>query len=323
MKRTVQSRTRRFACGKPTASTVLDPDYSYNYHQTTPRVSGQDGRYVVSYLRTVNKGTPNDTIYGSEVRALRFDWAKQHTKPVNVRPSRLLAGSASAPPNQFRLGASAYDTNTRSHWAVTWVKNALTTMAGSDVYVARLGYSAGVVENVTVHDTKMDGDAPAVTFNPNLQEFPITYAVRNSTQSTSNIVYGRRFVYDPAAQSVPYGFAGGGTISSTRPLAGDEFFTVKLASKVPNTPVFLIVSLRRLDLPLGELGMPGCTLYADPFLGFLLFGDTDKNGVAAFKLALFDFPAFKWDVYFQYFFVSPKANTAGVLATQGLRAQIR
>jgi hypothetical protein len=309
--------------GKPTASTVLEPDPGYNYHQTTPRVSGQDGRYVVSYLRTVNKGTPNDTIYGSEVRALRFDWTAQGTKPVNVRASRLLDGSASAPANQFRLGASAFDTKTRSHWAVTWVKNALTTMAGSNVYVARLGYSAGVVEKVTVHDTQMDGDAPAVTFSPTLQEFPITYAVRNSTQTTSHIVYGRRLAYDPAAQSVAYGVAGGGTISSTRPLAGDEFFTVKLASKVPNTPVFLIVSLGSLNLPLGDLGMPGCALYADPFLGFLLFGDTDKNGNAEFTLPLFDFPAFKWDVCFQYFFVAPKANAAGVLATQGLRAQIR
>jgi hypothetical protein len=203
------------------------------------------------------------------------------------------------------------------------VKNALTTMAGNDVFVARLGYSAGVVEMATVHATKMDGDAPAVTFSPDLQEFPITYAVRNSSRTTSNIVYGRRFGYHPDARSVPYGSAGGGTITATRPLAGDEFFKVRLTSGKPLTPALLVVSLMPYNMPLEGLGMPGCTLYADPLLGFVLPAATDKNGIVEITLPLFDYPAFKWNVYLQYFYVAPKANPAGLLATQGLCAQVR
>ena len=47
------------------------------------------------------------------------------------------------------------------------------------------------------------------------------------------------------------------------------------------------------------------------------------DGIAEITLPLFHDPAFKWNLGLQCFFLSPKADPAGVLATQGLCARVR
>jgi hypothetical protein len=293
-------------------STTL-PHASLPNYKHSPRLAGRDGRYLLSFLT-------NTTLngYGTALHVQRFDWPDSANAPTYLGPVRAIAQ------NTFDLfqGGVAFDTVSASHWAVVWGQGR--DVGTSDVYAARVGYTGGTVELQTVYARPTTGaQSPSVTFDQRAESFPIAYCT-HELGTPLLPVYSVRLTYPANAVSVLYGTGCGGTIGSTIPDAGSEFFRVTLAAGAqnPNQPAALFAAFQPSSIDLAVLGMPGCILNANPVVTFGMA--TNASGSASLTLPLQDAPVFLGDLYFQWAFLSPAVSwPLKVATTRGLRAQVR
>lgn len=280
-------------------------------HKLQPQVSGRNGRYCVSMVRS-NTRTSNGGGFGSEILVERFDWPENAATPTKLGPNTL---DASAPAD-FINGGLAFDDNSASHWALVYQRGGYTV---GNCFVRRVGYSGGNTEVATLYSGPNGAYSPAVAFNDDANEFQCVYASTDNPPTGQN-VYGHRFIYPTTAINVGYGTGcGPGSISATNPFAGSEFFRVFL-SGVPNpTLAVLIVCGGTANIPLDGLGMTGCTNLID--LGIQFGSIVTTNNVAGFPLP--DSPLFTGNVYAQWAYFDAGLNPAGLGATSALRIQVR
>ncbi len=286
-------------------------------HKHRPLVEGNGGRYMVAYQVSRNLGTKHSSPLGGQVQVQRFDWRENSSPPLK-KTMRIINGS-SASTSGYWIGGIGYDTNSRSHWAVVYRR-------GNDVLAARVGYTGGIVEHVTVYNTNLTGYAPAVTFNDDANEFLVAFAVSDPKAPFRYPVYGTRFTYRPTAKTFLYGTGCKGNIFATKPNAGSEFFQVYLSGGAKGKPAILWLSLKPYSLSLTGLGMPGCFVNVRPFSPSFLGGfttTTNLSGIANLQLALPDSPVFNGSLYFQWIHVYPGLNPWSLAFTKGLRVDVR
>ena len=280
-------------------------------HHIRPKVDGQGGRYMATYLRTdtLNQG------FAKQLQTYRFDWPDgASSTSIVYRDYRFLATNAS---NVLVQGGIAYDDNTDSHWAIVYQQNGL---PNSSLFVRRVGFTGGVTEAATLHaPTSGDGaHMGSVTFDNDANAFQIVY----NTLGAGSPLYGRLLTYPSNAISVLYGTGCGGTISSGDPFAGSEFFYVALSGAAPSQNAALFLGVGSAAISLTPVGMPSCFLNVNPIVATLPIV-TGVTGGASFTLALPDAPVALGNVYTQWLHADPAAPWALKLrTTQGLRVQI-
>jgi hypothetical protein len=79
------------------------------------------------------------------------------------------------------------------------------------------------------------------------------------------------------------------------------------------------------SIPMGGVGMTGCSFNLDPVGPLIAFPTTTGTGAtgALVTIPLPDNPPFFGDIYFQWLFVQGGLNPAQLGTTPGLRAQVR
>jgi hypothetical protein len=112
-------------------------------------------------------------------------------------------------------------------------------------------------------------------------------------------------------------------IGTNPPYAGYGSFHTLLGNAHPSSAAVLMMGIGETNLDLTGAGLTGCSLLVDP--AFLLFFSavTDPSGGAAVNVPLLDVPLFLGDLYFQWLYVHPGANAAGLITTRGRRSQVR
>ena len=290
-------------------------------HAVTPRVEGQNGRYMATYAVTNNSGTKYSGTSGTALECQRFDWAENSATPVK-KTIRTLAPAGGF--LSYTTGNIAYDTNTDSHWAITYTRRNVLIGSTTSVIVERCGYSGGTVEAATVYAGSASGSgfAPSVTFDDDNNEFKIAIA----TSDASNTLYARSLRYDPTALNVIYGTGCGGTIGANRaPNAGDEFWAATLSAARPSTAGALLISGAVGSIALDPIGMTGCVANVDLGLNYATSVNvvTSASGAASVGIPLIDYPApALGNVFFQWVYFNPGANSANLSASRGMRVQV-
>ncbi len=112
------------------------------------------------------------------------------------------------------------------------------------------------------------------------------------------------------------------------PWLGANFFRVGLDRAKPQAPAVLFIGRSStkfagmpLPLSLGFMGAPGCDLNVAVI--FMNPTSTGNSGKAFVDMALPNAPALERSVfYMQWAVLDPKANQAGMVTTQGLKAQV-
>lgn len=300
--------TRITFTGQKTAKLIRLGKSAHPWNKRFPQVDGGDGRFLVSYVFGSSFG-----MAGEEIHTQRFYWPDPMNEPV-VEPDRVLVSDTRVP--DFAFPRVAYDTNTRSHWAISYVRRAY-----GDLFVSRVGHTGGVVEFQTVFAPLVGkGTGVAVDFTPaDGGSFPLVYAADGPGGAS---LVGQRFTYPSGAQNLPYGVGCSGQIGASAPYAGSEFFAVSLSGAQPNAVAALAMAGGGSNLSLGAIGAPGCSLMLGAPIVWVPAA-ADPNGDASLTLALPDGPGSVFDLYFQWAHVSIGANPLGVVTTRGLQSQIR
>lgn len=277
---------------------------AHPWNKRFPQLQGVGDRYVLTYVFGPNGATPT----AQEVHAQRFDWPAGVFDPV-MFTENVLASDASTP--DFAFPRIAADSNTESHWAITYQRG-----TPGDLYVARIGFQAKLVETQTVFSSgSADSPAAAVTFSPeNGGSFPVVYA----TSETGDPLYGRALTYPATAVNTVYGTGCGiGSISASRPYRGDQFFTVSLTGAAPNQSALLGFSASSNALSLAAVPMPGCFLNVGA-PSIWVGAATDPLGDASVTFPIFEGIPGGSTVYFQWLNFGSQVTPNGLETTQGL-----
>jgi hypothetical protein len=282
-------------------------------HKLQPQVSGRAGRYCVSMIRSGTR-TSNGSGFGSEIMVERFNWSETSATPTKLGPKTLINNA----PANFVNGGIAHDDNTSSHWALVYQRGGFVT---GDTFVIRVGHSGGDTETATLYSGPNGSWSPNIAFNDDGSEFQCVYG-SNDDPPSGLPVYGQRLQYPATALNVLYGAGcGPGTIGgNTLPYAGHEFYRVSIGGVAGGTPSVLFCAAAPAAIGLGFIGMPGCFANYNPGAFLFNIGAAAPGNV---QLTLPDDPAFIGNLYFQWAYLAPGLNPAGLGATQGLRTQVR
>jgi len=297
--------------GAPASSFFMGSASGSPTHKLRPQVAGRGGRFTVSMIRDNGTGA-----LGTDIMVERFEWADGAATPTKHGPKVVVADAVN---QDFVNGGIAYDSNSDSHWAIVYQRGGFST---GETYVHRLGSSGGTTEAATLYSGPNGAYSPNVTFNDDASEFQIVYGSTDNPPSGLP-VYGQRLQYPTTATNVLYGTGCAGSITADRPLAGDEFYTVRLSGAAASSPAVLWLSLAALapPFPLDPFGLPGCFFHTSPLPGAFITNfpfTTSGSGAASLPLPLSDDPLFIGDLYWQW-----TSLPGGWGSTRGLRSQVR
>ena len=298
--------------GQKTAKLIRLGKSVHPWHKRFPQVAGGNGRFLVTYLFGAASSKAGD-----EIHTQRFDWPDSSGDPVVQPPQVLVAASTSASTlPDFAGPAIAHDTNTRSHWVITYNRRVL-----GDLFATRVGYTGGAVEANAIYTPSVGkGVTTAAAFSPAAGgAFPVIYSTDGPGGSD---LVGLDFTYPAGAQNLLYGTGCSGQIAAGVPYAGSEFFSVSLAGAAPNAVAALAVAGQSANLNLGAAGATGCfLLLGSPTLW--LPAAAGAGGDASVTLALPEGIGVSFDLYSQWAHVDVGANPLGVVTTAGLQSQVR
>lgn len=280
-------------------------------HKLRPRVDRSGEHYLVAMLRADTPGTT-----GTEILIERFDWLETAAQPTRYGPQVLSAN----PQLPFSRPSVACD-HTDSHWCIAW-QVAGTVGLNPTIAVRRVGSSGGTVESATITGSTRGGVlGPAVAYDLRSRDFQLAFY---TPTTTSNAVFGLHLQYPADAVNVPYGAGcGPATIHAASPYAGSERFFVGILGLTHGTPCVMFLSFAAAAIPLDGAGMPGCVFHVDPTAALLAVPTAAAGAGATVQVPLPDRPPFFGDLFFQWLYLQPGLNPAGLGATQGLRAQVR
>ena len=277
-------------------------------HHVKPIVDGQNGKYAIAWTRA---DSPNDTT-GTEIVARRVDWISS-TNPPQLGATRQVATAGTGLLETLDM---AFDTDTKSHWALSYHAGFGTRSEG--VEIARLGHSAGVVERVaTVIRTSSGG---GIDYSNRLAGFAFVY------QDTANLlgtVYGQ-FLMHGAAQTTNYGVGCGAQITAETPYAGQEGFNIYFfdsGTASANQPGVLFLGTQRVSVPV-NIGA-ACQLNVLPIVQVPVM--ITPNGFATVEFDLPDEESGVVDLRAQWLYVDNGSLTRpfALRLTDGLLLEIR
>ncbi len=287
-------------------------------HCLKPTIAGQSGRYMLTYaessLQRVSGKTPFPQ--GHALVAERLDWSNSGS-PRFVHPPVVLH---SAKDRRFQNGGSAYDSDTRSHWAATYVDTIANRAA-----VDKLGYRGRVIVGYYVFTAgTSDPVVGSVSFDDDNDRFAFGASKQNPLSRGWN-AYGGLLTYGTArAPSLI-----GSSCSSATPrwLAtnrrGDEFSGAAVSNAPVNRPAVVLLSLRPATVGLTSIGMRNCFLFLDLTTSPNLAVSTSVNSVGSAAVSLplpEDYGSV--NLFTQWFFLDPQANVLGVTSTSGLHVVV-
>ncbi|MCA8953777.1 MAG: hypothetical protein KDE27_29970, partial [Planctomycetes bacterium] len=135
------------------------------WHQLSPIVAGYEGRYAVLFTVVPVATQPHPTFdFGSELRLECFDWYEGQPLPNPTYDHPPIQLQATAQLELIPTGLS-FDTQSRSHWAATWLRNAPT---GPQALAARCAHNGTVLEGPLTAFAATAGEsvtAASVTFD--------------------------------------------------------------------------------------------------------------------------------------------------------------
>ncbi len=278
---------------------------TYGSYDAHPDIAGAGGSYAVSCMRGLHQGATT----GEYLDVRRFDWPSTAASPTLSWTKTPVAGlsttGAAAP-------ALAHDTNTGSHWIVTYRQRR--RGISPSLTAVRLGFDGNTVETAALY-TALTGSVSggAVAFHDD--EFWFAYA----TSEAAAPLYGRALVY-PAASATTFGVRCGGSIrSSGTPLTGLAAWRCSMIGGPQSAPAALMLSTTSAATPLDPLGMRGCVLHVGLATAVSLPTTTSVLGTAGVTFPLTG----NGTLYWQWLTVDRGANPAGLTTSNGLRTDVR
>ncbi|MCU0864001.1 MAG: hypothetical protein MUC36_09430 [Planctomycetes bacterium] len=231
---------------------VIQPAPLYDLVQST-MVAGNAGRYAVVFK------TPRYQVQlpADQLWLQRFDWPDGAAAPTAEYAPVLLRSS---PDTNHQPTGIAYDTDTRSHWAIGYRR---TTATSSQLHHARVGYDGKPTElPTTAYESTTLGSVVGgnCVFNRTNDTFLFATATTNllSTQLRAHTM-----TYTTPAPVTKFGGScGGATIDWTGSRQiGSEFCSVFVTGAPTTAAHFLLLSLQPVDLPVLDPAVhPGCRL---------------------------------------------------------------
>jgi hypothetical protein len=284
-----------------------------------PLVDGRHGRYLVAFAVASAATHPGkiDGNGGESLAVQRFDWP-EGSSAVAAHPSVTIASTFG---RVMRPGGLSYDTDTGSHWALTWTTGLLSL---ESTRVQRLGYRGLPMEGALVSGSAVPS---AITFDDDHDQFAIVYSSWSYDFGSGMAFHdatGVLFQYPALNAPVAYGQAcGAGSVATRNAFRlGAEFPAVRLLGAPAGTFALLMLSLDDVDLPLDSFGLPGCRLLVDPSPGVwvgTLGMVANANGDASMTIALPETLG-PMDAYFQWAF---GAAGGGFATSRGLHVEVR
>ncbi|MEZ5966523.1 MAG: hypothetical protein R3F56_21990 [Planctomycetota bacterium] len=303
--------------GSISSSTWVSSGDSATSHRLTPKVAGHSGRYLVSVVESSFASVPIKTqsTLGHSWRAERVDWPAGGN-PTNY-PDRNYDGPR--PQANLELGDVSYDSNTRSHWAIT-VRTVRSAGGSARSSVWRVGYQGLITESQTLlvpQTSTEQGLIGGVCFDADSDAFVASFGVNTGTIGT---VYANKLVYTAATPVATSGVGcASGVIGWSGPQQiGSQFTNVLLTGAPATVPAVLALATAPADLDLTFLQMPGCRLLVDALgAGFITTLSTATNATGSVSIPLsFPEPLPATTLYFQWFHVELAANPVNLVSTQ-------
>jgi len=292
-------------------------------HRLNPKVAGVNGRYLVAFthspLSLVNFKTASDL--GHNLKTQRVDWTPGNA-PV-VDPEVTMFGQYSG--RRMILGGVAYDSETASHWAVTSGSSRANGGTGRTI-INRLGFNGRTLDSVTLQSapgSSDQGGPGGVTYNSDNNEFLACWEMNGPTVGRA---WAARYTYPSASTPALSGISCATATPSWSgsQQIGSEFSRMLLTGAVPNQFAWLLAGTQSINVNLAPQGMPGCALLV-PNTGASHVGIwteiTNGSGSAVVDLPLAE-SLNGIQVYFQWFYVEPGANSLDLVSTQRLRVQL-
>lgn len=249
-------------------------------HHVHPRIEGAGGRYLAVWLEQPNT-RKTSSFFGFRVEARRLDWANGASQS-DAGPIRTVAEHPSLQNLKLGVGRGiAFDTDTDSHWMVSWSER------DRGLFAARLGFDSRIAESIDVRldaANEQSGDQ-GVCYDDDRERFVVAYTTHGAPSRTRLAE-----ILMPAAQVAGIGTNCPGRLSFLNngddlPFAGSEFAAVQLAAGTPNAPSFLLVGFAAAASP---LPLPGsaCSLALDPGAGLTVLQSGTTDGSGRFRFAL-------------------------------------
>ncbi len=248
--------------GATFGSANLEP--SAQNHKLGPTIDGQDGRYLVVYATvptaTVNNKT--DTIQGHEVKSARVDTVNS---TFTVLGTRFLISNSD---RRWTPGGCAYDTDSASHWAVTYHSNIT-----NNSYITRLGYTGALLRQHTLYDGTATDDpfVGALSFDDDNDRFVSVFPVANLNAFSP--VYGDLLTYPTAPPWTQTGttcwtaninWRSAGSLDLQDQQIGNEFTEIFVGGAPQNAVHFLMMSLAPKNTPVTiPVVASGCRLLVE------------------------------------------------------------
>ncbi len=268
-------------------------------------VAGEANRYLLAWL--------DESSWSAQVWVRRVDTAAG----FSLGTPKSIAG----PTFIERIGAVAYDTDTRSHWCVVhheFDRTGRYRYFDRPTQVTRIGHDGGVVEKIRFAADGTDAFSDVI-HDPGRDRFAIV-------STDQPWVLGRFLEHSTQARNYVYGTpCAGGTIAAAPPYAGSEFWRVYLSDPTAaNQVAVLRVSTRAEDVALGP-GFGTCRSYVDTTVPgatgyFIQLGGT---GFGAVDVALPDNPVLLGFLFCQWIYLDNVSGTIRTVTTAGLAANVQ
>ncbi len=279
-------------------------------HSVRPFIDGGHDRAIVAYHGLLNTTPGPAPTFTRQIMVQRVDWSLSANWPVVTSPEEIIRSS-----EFLAIGGIAYDNQTRSHWTVVVAQ----VSGPSQIEVLRLGHDSRVAESATISGGT-GYQWTAVTFDDDAKEYSIAF------HSGGNVL-GTKLAYPQGAGTTYIGTACGSATISPRgtshaylPWSGTSNFGVALYGAPTATSAVLMLAGGTSSIPLGTLGLPGCTVYLDPAQ---LAGSIAVQLTSSFYDLPMKIPSGPTgDIYMQWVYLNPGA-VGGIELTRGMSVAVR
>ncbi|MEZ6037777.1 MAG: hypothetical protein R3F29_09875 [Planctomycetota bacterium] len=158
---------------------------NWPYHKFAPWIEGQNGRYLVMFVRSPDTGpVPTDDV-GHGICTTRLDWVAQSGVGTQPHGPVLLQNFQDA---RLRPGGLGFDRQTRSHWLMMYQSTATDAL-----YLRQVGFRGTTLWSHTLAGILPDNLCGGVSFDAGEPQFLLAYQTQDSNYT---FLTTDRFVYE-------------------------------------------------------------------------------------------------------------------------------